>query len=365
MRQFLVFLGLLAALAAPLRAQQAPNPSFEEYEPKSTLKAPQHPVPRAKYPFIDVHNHQSSRPSPEQVDKLVRDMDAINLRVMVQLSGGTGERLRGNIKAYKERYPQRFVVFANVDFSDINEPDFGKRASARLEEDIKNGAQGLKIFKNYGMDLKYGDGRRVPLDDPAMDPVWETCARLKVPVLIHTAEPWPFFQPLDRFNERLLELKTHPGRYRPPDRYPSWETIMAERDRMFARHPNTKFIIAHFGWMAHDLEALGKLLDRLPNTYVEVAAILAELGRQPIAAHDFFVKYQDRVMMGKDTWAPEEYTYYFRCFETRDEYFDYYRKYHAFWKLYGFQLPDEVLKKLYYRNALKVIPGLDASQFPK
>ena len=140
--------------------------------------------------------------------------------------------------------------------------------------------------------------------------------------------------------------------------------MMEERDRRFARHPNTRFIAAHMGWHANDLGRLGRLLDRLPNVYVEAAAILYELGRQPWTAHDFFVEYQDRVLFGKDTFAPDEFPYYWRTFETRDEYFDYYRRYHAFWKLYGLDLPDDVLRKVYYQNALDVIPGIERAQFP-
>jgi len=138
---------------------------------------------------------------------------------------------------------------------------------------------------------------------------------------------------------------------------------VAERNRMFKKHANTRFIAAHFAYHGNDLERMGKLFDEMPNVYTEVGAILAELGRQPRAAHDFFVKYQDRILFGKDSFQPDEYPYYWRVFETADEYVDYYRDYHAFWKLYGMALPDEVLRKLYYRNALKIVPGLPTSGF--
>ena len=291
-------------------------------------------------------------------------MDQINMRVMVNLDGRWGEALQRNVQAFKGRDPNRFAVFANLNFSGINEPDFGKRAASQLEQDVKNGAAGLKLYKNFGMDLKYRDGRRVPLDDPALDSVWETCARLKIPVLIHTGEPWSFFQPIDKYNERWLELVTHPGRARPPDRYPTWAALMAERDRLFARHPKTIFIAAHLAWMGNNLAALGQLLDRLPNVYTECGAVLYEFGRQPFTARDWLIRYQDRVLFGKDTYAPSEYACYFRVFETRDEYFDYYRKYHAFWQMYGLGLPDEVLKKIYYKNALKIVPGINRAGFP-
>jgi predicted TIM-barrel fold metal-dependent hydrolase len=338
--------------------------SIEEYEPKSTLVVPEHMVTRAKYPFIDVHNHQYGL-NPEKVDQLVKDMDGINLRIMVNLSGGYGDRLKENVHILKDRYKDRFVVFANVDFSNIDAPDYSRRAAAQLEQDVRSGAQGLKLFKNFGMDLKDTKGQRIHVDDPRFDPVWDMCAKLKIPVLIHTGEPWSFFQPQDRYNERWLELKQFPQRARPPDRYPSWETLMAEQHHLFASHPKTIFINAHLGWLGGNLAELGRLMDQMPNMYTEIGAVLAELGRQPPFAREWFIKHQDRVLFGKDTWAPDEYHYYFRVLETADEYFDYYRKRHAFWKMYGLDLPDDVLKKLYYKNALRIIPGLNAAGFPQ
>lgn len=339
--------------------------TLEEYEPRSTLVVPRHPVPRAKYPFVDVHSHQQTGMPADRLDQLVREMDSMNMRVMVNLSGGTGERLAQGVKNFKGRYPDRFVVFANLNFADLDEPGYGQRAAARLEQDVKNGAQGLKIFKNLGLDLKYKDGRRVPTDTPDLDAVWETCARLKIPVLIHTGEPQPFFDPVDRYNERWLELKLFPQRARPADRYPSFEAVMAEQERLFARHPKTTFISAHLAWRGNNLAKLGDMLDRLPNMYTEVGAILAELGRQPVTAREFLTRYQDRVLFGKDAYNVKEYQCYFQVFETRDEYLDCHRRYHAHWNLYGLDLPDEVLKKIYYKNALKLLPGINAAVFPR
>jgi predicted TIM-barrel fold metal-dependent hydrolase len=366
--------GALCAFLWPLAASaQAPTPapapgpsmSIEEYEPKSTLVVPEHRVTHAKFPFIDIHNHQDRKQSAADVAKLVQDMDSLNMRVMVNLSGSTGEELARGLSNLKGRHPKRFVVFANLDFTGIDDPGWGAKAAVQLAADVARGAQGLKIFKNLGMTLKDNKGERVHVDDPRLDLVFEKCAELGIPVLIHTAEPASFFQPQDRFNERWLELKQFPGRARPPEAFPSWETLLTEQHHLFAKHPKTKFIDAHLGWMGGDLARLGRLLDTLPNVYTEIGAVLAELGRQPRFARDWFIRYQDRVMFGKDIWAPEEYWVYFRVLETADEYFDYYRKRHAFWKMYGLALPDEVLKKLYYLNALKVVPGIDASEFPR
>jgi len=340
------------------------TPTIEEYQPKSTLVTKEHKIERAKFPFIDIHSHHWN-PTPEHVEELIRGMDSINLQLLVNLSGGTGEQLRQTVATMKGRYPDRFVVFANLSYEDIDTPDYGKRAAARLEQDVKNGAQGLKIFKNFGMDVKYANGARVHVDDPEFDPIWDKCAELKLPVLIHIAEPSAFFDPWDYRNERWLELKEFPQRARPPSRYPPFETLIAERNHLFTKHPKTNFIAAHLAFHGNDLERLGKTLDSLPNMYVDIAAVLAELGRQPYSAHDFLVKYQDRVLMGKDIYDVDEYKWYFRALETRDEYFEYYRKRHAFWRIYGFQVPDEVLKKIYYKNALKLVPGIDARGFPE
>ena len=324
---------------------------------------PEHPTPRARYPVVDIHSHHR-RLTPERWDAIVAEMDAQHLQVLVNLSGGTGESLSRSLKLVAgSGAPGRMVFFANIDFGDLDQPGFGERAAARLDADLAAGARGLKIYKNFGLSLERR-GVRVPVDDPELDPIWRLCARRGVPVLIHTGEPAPFFEPVTETNERWLELQLHPGRRRPAGQFPSFEDLMAERDRLFARHPETTFVAAHFAYHANDLARLGRLLDAHPNVVTETGAILAELGRQPRAARAFFIKYQDRVLFGKDSYVPHEYPYFWRTFETADEYFDYYRDYHAFWKLYGLDLPDPVLRKLYYGNALRVVPGLPAADFP-
>jgi predicted TIM-barrel fold metal-dependent hydrolase len=301
----------------------------------------------------------------QDLSLLIADMDKLNLAIMVNLSGGSGERIKQSLENIKNHYPNRFAVFANVDFDGVGKPGWSEKAVAQLEADIKNGAKGLKVYKSLGLRDTDASGKRLAVDDDRLSAIWEKCGELGVPVLIHSADPKPFWDEVNSDNERWLELKTHPRRKRSATDPASWEQIIAEQHRMFKKHPKTNFINAHMGWYANDLGTLARLMDEIPNMYVGIGAIIAELGRQPKNAHKFFVKYQDRVLFGKDSWKPEEFPTYFRVLESDDEYFPYHKKYHAFWAMYGMDLPDEVLKKLYYKNALKLIPGLDRSLFPK
>jgi uncharacterized protein len=345
-------------------SQSAEKMDFEKYNPTSTLVVPQHKLTKAKFPFIDVHNHQFGMPT-QNLGTLISEMDKLNMAVMVNLSGQSGNSIVQSVKNIKDNYPKRFIVFANVDFGKVGESGWGEKAAAQLETDVKNGANGLKIYKSLGTSSKDISGKRIAVDDPRLDPVWKKAGELKIPVLIHTADPKPFWDPMDEKNERWLELATRPGRKKNGEADTvSWQQLIDEQHRMFRKHPKTTFINAHFGWYPNNLEKLGQLLDEMKNMNVEFGAIIAELGRQPRAAKKFFEKYQDRILFGKDSWVPEEYATYFRVLETEDEYFPYHKKYHAFWAMYGMGLPDNILKKIYYKNALRIIPNIDKTAFP-
>lgn len=366
----------IAAVTLTVSCSQAQKPAdmplgFEEYDPVSTLKVPEHKLTRAKYPFIDVHNHQWDMPD-QDLNALLKQMDGLNMQVMVNLSGrgfgGAAESDRffaGSLANIQKTNPKRLVLFSNINFDNIGAPGWTEAAVKTLEADVKQGAHGLKIYKNLGLDHKDTQGKRVQVDDPRLDPIWAKCGELGIPVLIHTGDPKSFWDPLDRYNERWLELKLHPGRKRDPNTSVAWAKLLDEQHNVFRKHPKTTFINAHFGWYPNNLGKLDSLMQEFPNMNLEIGAIIAELGRQPRAAHAFFVKYQDRILFGKDSWVPSEYSTYFRVLETDDEYFPYHKKYHAFWRMYGMALPDDVLKKVYYKNALRIIPGLDKSQFPE
>jgi len=337
--------------------------TFEEYNPTSTLVVEKNPTIKAKYPFIDAHGHQYRMPN-QDLEPVINAMDTLNMAIMVNLSGRSGKQLKKSVKNIKDHYPNRFVVFANLDFDNFGKEQWTENAVTQLKEDIESGARGLKIYKSLGLRYEDSQGNRITIDDKRLDPIWELCGIMGVPVLIHAADPKSFWDPYDADNERWLELKTHPRRKRSDTDPAPWQQLIDEQHNVFKKHPNTKFINAHMGWYANNLNKLGQLLDEMPNMYVGIAAIIAELGRQPRTARAFFVKYQDRILFGKDSWKPNEFPTYFRVLETADEYFPYHKKYHAYWAMYGMDLPDDVLKKVYYKNALNIIPGLDRTLFP-
>jgi predicted TIM-barrel fold metal-dependent hydrolase len=357
----LIFLGITYGLIGLIQYRLNVM-DVEEYDPVSTLVVPEHTLTRSKFPFIDVHNHQWIMPI-QDLEDLVMEMDSLNMGVMVNLSGFRGKILEWSLDNVAENYPERFAVFLNLNFENLDDSGWPEEPLMMLEEGVKQGVKGLKVYKELGLSEQDNNGNRIPVNDPRLDPIWAKCGELGIPVLIHSGEPNSFWKPKDKFNERWLELKQYPGRYRNPENLPSFDSVMAEQHAVFRKHPNTKFINAHLGWYGNDLKKLGELMDEFPNMYTEIGAVLAELGRQPKAARAFFIAYQDRILFGKDTYKMEEYYTYFRVLETEDEYFDYYRKRHANWKMYGLGLPDSVLRKVYYKNALNVIPGIDRSVF--
>ena len=346
---------------------------IEEYSPTSTLVVPQNPKTRSKFPFIDVHSHHWYMPIMN-LDNLIEEMDSLNMKYQINLSGSglavfSGKQdlmdlnLSKSINNVKKNYPERFGVFVNLDLSKIGRKDFKLNTEKYLLNASKIGATGLKIYKNLGLNLKDGEGNRVKVDDDRLQFIWEKCAELNLPVLIHSGEPIAFFQNIDKYNERWLHAKQRPSSFRPSDKYPSFEIVMSEQYNMFKKNPKTTFINAHMGWYGNNLSKLDQQLIDLPNVYVEFGAVINELGRQPVSARKFFIKHQDRILFGKDNYNKEEYYLYFQVLETSDEYIEYFRKRHGLWRLYGLNLPDSVLKKVYHQNALKIFPSINSNLF--
>jgi predicted TIM-barrel fold metal-dependent hydrolase len=349
------------------QAPSFPAPSILDYRPRNTLVTPEHPVPKAKFPAIDYHGHIRGRlNSQESLATLVAEMDALNLGLMIAADSVSGAQLERAIAVVRASpHKDRIRIFTGINFSNVG-PGWAERAVAQLEADVKAGAVGVgEISKSLGLRTRKADGTLLRVDDPDLDPVWAACGRLGIPVFIHTAEPQEFFEAIDYKNERWLELALFGDRRYPEGQFPRFEELLAQRDRVFKRHPKTTFVAAHLGWHGNDLARLGRLLDEMPNVSTEIGAVLYDIGRQPRGAREFLTKYQDRVLFGKDSYQVSEYPYYWRVLETNDEYFDYYRDYHAFWKLYGAGLPDAVLKKLYYQNALRLTPGMPTAGWPR
>jgi predicted TIM-barrel fold metal-dependent hydrolase len=340
---------------------------LRDWQPRSMLKTKVTPVSLPAFPAIDVHNHLGGGArtlTSERVQRYLSEMDAAGVRTVVNLDGGWDERLQETLAALDQAHPGRFLTFALIDFRSFDEDGWSQRETARLRKGFEAGAKGLKFHKSLGLSYRDKQGRLLGIDDPRLDPIWALCAEMNRPVMIHTADPAAFFTPLDRFNERWHELNEHPNWLFFGERYPSREELLAQRNRVIARHPETTFIGAHFGNNPEDLETVGEWLDAYPNFHVDIDARISELGRQPYSARRFFIKYQDRILFGTDTTPKADaYRLYYRFLETDDEYFDTAESHHrqGFWMIYGIFLPDDVLEKIYYTNAARLL-GLNTAE---
>jgi predicted TIM-barrel fold metal-dependent hydrolase len=337
------------------------NELLRDYAPEPTLVTPQKLVTKPRFPAIDIHCHWTFQQNPQA---MLKSMDELGVQRAVNLSGGTGAALERMLRRFTGVAPERLLIFANVDFSRIDEPDFSASAVSALEAAARDGVRGLKIFKSLGLTLKDSKGRRIAIDDPRLDPIWAACGRLKLPVLIHAGDPIAFFQPLDGSNERWMQLKRHPDWHYPPEKFPTYEQVMAEHLRVIERHPQTAFISAHLSNSGHDLAQLARWLDEHPNMYVDISGRVPELGRQPYSARRFLLRYQDRVMFGTDRYPGQRdqprNAIYYRFLETEDEYFNYYDNpfpTEGEWRIYGMFLPDEPQKKIYHDNAERALAG--------
>jgi len=394
-RRWLERMGIIAAgsaLPTPNLVGQLKSPEgsgkmrldLSEFQPKSMLHVPETKVERSKYPVIDIHTHLSIRAksvngvgvgekmeflaTPESVLPV---MDRKNIKIMVNLTGGSAKGLEEAVQRFQQPHPDRFLTFTEPSWDHSNQPDYGKFQADEIEHAHKAGARGLKVLKTLGLYLRenVSEGRLVKIDDPRFDSMWDACGSLGMPVAIHVSDPEAFFLPTDRFNERFEELNSHPDWSFHGRDFPSNAEIVEARNRVFARHPKTQFIALHVGNDAENLPYVSECLDRFPNMWVELGARLGELGRQPRMSRKFFEKYQDRIIFGTDavpngTDTPQQifvdqlYEIYYRFLETEDEYFDYAPAPvppQGRWRIYGIGLPDEILKKVYYQNAARLL----------
>jgi predicted TIM-barrel fold metal-dependent hydrolase len=333
---------------------------LKDWNPKAMVHLAQREVPRAKFYVIDVHNHvndaggiHGDEVPPADV---VKAMDAANVRRIVILTGMWGEALQSVLDKMVKPYPDRFMVFAQMDWSKIDDPNFSQEMMTQLDDAVKRGARGLKVLKDWGLGVRDKSGKLVPIDDPRMDPVWEECGRLQIPVAIHSTDPEAFFMQTDAHNERYEELMRNPSWSFYGPQFPSKQTLLEQRNHVFAKHPKTTFIALHVANWPENLDAVSDWLKEYRNMYVEFGARQAELGRQPRRAYKFFTEFQDRILFGTDAEpVPEMYSNYFRWLETQDEYFPYWGyPEQGRWEIYGLGLPDQVLEKVYHGNAEKI-----------
>jgi len=324
-----------AAEAAPLNGRDGRDLALDQFRPKSMLRVEEHLLARPKYPIVDVHVHPRIRlhESPELLDGFVKLMDRHNIAVCVSLDGQMGDGFLEHRKYLWTKYRERFVIFANVDWRgsgnvndpaswDCQRPDFARRTALRLAEAKEQGASGLKVFKDLGLVYRNPDGSLIKVDDPRWDPIWLACGQLGLPVLIHTADPAAFFLPIDEKNERWEELRRHPDWSFCKPGYPTQQQLLEQFLHIVERHPQTTFIGAHVASNAEDLAAVSGWLDKYPNLNVDIAARIGELGRQPLTARKFFIKYADHILFGTDgPRSHERLLPHWRFLETADEYF--------------------------------------------
>ena len=376
-------LGLLFCLASitgraeepPLNGRSGRDLLLKYFRPRPTLKVASHQLTRARFPVVDVHTHfrYKRRNLRDGLDAYVDLMDRHNIAICASLDGKLGEDFAEHRAELWKQHRDRFVIFVNIDFQgsgakedpaswDCQRPDFARRVSQQLSQARKQGASGLKLFKQFGLGYRNPDGSLIAIDDLRWDAIWKACGELGLPVLLHVADPAAFFDPIDETNERWEELHRHPEWSFPNNKFPTREQLLAARNRVIARHPNTKFIGAHMANNPEDLATVAQWLEAYPNLYVEIASRIGELGRQPYTARKFFLEYADRILFGTDgPWPETRVSLYWRFLETFDEYFPYSEKPfppQGFWRIYGIGLPDAVARKIYSENAARIIPGV-------
>ena len=343
---------------------------LHEFNPISDLVLEEHILTCPKFPAIDMHGHMGAiysdyiaslfRVNRANIHEAVEMFKKHGIKKMVNLDGFwdgfanlTLETVFDSLKAYDDF----FITFVSVDTERAKKSGFEQYVRKHLKKSKELGAKGIKLFKTVSL-MVYNDknemvpGRNISIDDSRLKVIWETAAELDLPVLAHIGDPIGFFKPVDGRNEQYEQLIEHPEwSYASPGLY-TFEECLAMQENLLRDNPKTTFIIPHFGSYPENLSYVGKCLDSYPNMYIDTAERIGELGRQPYSARKFFIKYQDRILFGSDAF-PEKmelrYTNYFRFFETWDEHFG------GRWKLYGISLDDEILEKIYYKNAEKLL----------
>lgn len=323
------------------------------FKPKSMLTTPEHRIEFPRFPVIDYHNHLDSL-DPNNV---LRIMDACGVECIVNITMKTGAEALSMLEKFRSASAERFATMAWMDWSGVEQADFVQKSCDLLEQSVARGACGIKFWKDLGLSVRGADGQLLRIDDERLAPIFDKATELGVPVMFHTADPDAFFLPLDEGNERYEELAAHPD-WSFFGAEHSKEELLEQRNRVFARHPKTTFVAAHVAESGENLSRVAKLLESYPNVYVDISARASELGRQPYTARAFFLRFADRIVFGSDLLPDAEmYRLYYRFLETADEYFEYpsHASRQGRWNIYGLNLPDDVLNKVYRLNALGLL----------
>lgn len=321
-----------------------------EFKPKSQYKNNNSNKEIPSIPVIESHGHLGPffKTNPKQVSE---DLDNLNIEYFINLNTRGGKDF---LEIKNEYNDKRILHFTSFRWDYLKDADGISKILSTLKSDFEAGAKGVKLWKNFGLELKKPNGERLRLDDEVLEPIFQEIERQEKIVSIHTADPEAFFNPIDETNERYEELIRHPEWSFHSEVFPKFQEIMDERDRMFKKYPKIKFVSLHFGEFAHRLEDADRLLSSNPNVSIDIAARIDELGRHPNQTREFFTKWQDRILFGMDGPPErEKISIYVRFLETTDEYFDYHpihkpRK--GLWKIYGLGLSSPILKKIYYEN---------------
>ncbi len=332
------------------------NVLIQDYYPTPILDAKDYRLKKLpSYPVFETHGHLGF-PFSEKPEEVSKRLTELGIQKFINLSFKTGN----DFQKLKENYKDpRIIHFSTFNWKRMRESEnFVPLMLEDLKKDISNGTKGIKLWKDFGLMFKKRNGERLKMNDPILDPLFQECAKAKLIISIHTADPKSFFSPIDEKNERYEELLRHPEWSFSTEEFPSFEEVLKERDELFGRHPSLKFVSLHFAEYAHDLKKAGMLLLKDKNVYLEISARVDELGRQPNSTKRFFEKFQDRLLFGTDGPPdPGKYEIYSRFLETEDEYFDYYpgnKNRKGFWKIYGLGLNKSILEKIYYQNANKI-----------
>jgi len=340
---------------------------IKDYQPTDMLRVDGHEVKKAKFPVIDMHSHFGpillgpDYASKYDTGSVAEKLKTYNIAKIFNLDLLWDEGLDKMHKKL-EGFEDYIVTCPSVDCTRLDDPDFPEYVDAYYKKYKETGVKAIKLWKNMTLYLKDKDGKFVRLDDKRYEPLFSCAAKYDLPIIIHIGDPHCLFTPVDKHNEYYDLLCDHPEWVFIGDEYFTFDEHMEMQENVIASHPDTTFVIAHIGSCGEDLGRVDAMMDKYPNMYIDIAARLSEIGRQPYTSRKFFMKHQDRIMFGTDFEANQDpevfYPPYFRFLETWDEYFDYMgapRNHdYGHWKIYGIGLPDEVLKKIYNENATRL-----------